>query len=244
MTINAGNAMLGAARQARSQILEAAAQKLGCEAVDLTMADGVVHSGKNPNLFAPLPEICRYHIFRHGGEGILVRHTHDPKTVMMNKEHYGNIAPAYSFAAQALEVEVDTETGQVRVVETYLSDDCGRAINPLTVHGQSAGAAVQAIGWTLYEELQMEGGRVMNGNLADYTMPTAEAVPTMHSDIVETDEPNGPLGAKGASETAILPGAPAIANAVYDAIGVRITDLPITPEKILAALAAKEQPHA
>lgn len=244
VTINAGNAMLGAARQARSQILEAAAQKLGCEAADLTIADGVVHSGKNPNLFAPLPEICRYHIFRHGGEGILVRHTHDPKTVMMNKEHYGNIAPAYSFAAQALEVEVDTETGQVRVVETYLSDDCGKAINPLTVHGQSAGAAVQAIGWTLYEELQMEGGRVMNGNLADYTMPTAEAVPTMHSDIVETDEPNGPLGAKGASETAILPGAPAIANAVYDAIGVRITDLPITPEKILAALAAKEQPHA
>jgi len=241
VTINAGNAMLGAARQARTQILEAAAEKLGCDAEDLAIVDGVVQSGKNPNLFAPLPEVCRYHIFRHGGEGIHVRFTHDPKTVMMDKDHYGNIAPAYSFAAQAVEVEVDTETGQVRVVESFLSDDCGKAINPLAVHGQSAGAAVQAIGWTLYEQLQFEDGRLMNGNLADYTMPTAESVPTMHSDIVESNDPNGPLGAKGASETAILPGAPAIANAIQDAIGVRITDLPITPEKVLAALAAGKE---
>ncbi|SEP04337.1 CO or xanthine dehydrogenase, Mo-binding subunit [Salinihabitans flavidus] len=241
VTVNAGHAMLKAARQAQGQILEAAAEKLGCDADELSIVDGVVQSNKNGNLFAPLPEICRYHIFRRGGEGILVRATHDPQTVMMDKDHYGNIAPAYSFAAQAVEVEVDTETGQVRVVDTYLSDDCGKAINPLAVHGQSNGAAVQSIGWTLYEHLQFEDGRVMNGNLADYTMPTAESVPTIQSGIVESNDPNGPLGAKGASETAILPGAPAIANAVFDAIGVRITDLPITPEKILAGLAAKEE---
>ncbi|KUJ83205.1 4-hydroxybenzoyl-CoA reductase [Ruegeria marisrubri] len=241
VTINAGKAMIKAAREARETILAAAAEKLGCDAIDLTIEDGVVQSTSNANHFAKLPDICRYHIFRHGGEGIHIKATHDPDTVMMDGDHYGNIAPAYSFAAQAVEVEVDTETGQVRLIESWLSDDCGKAINPLAVHGQSNGAAVQAIGWTLCEELQFEEGRLMNGNLADYTMPTADSVPEMHSSIVESMDPNGPLGAKGASETAILPGAPAIANAVFDAIGVRITDLPITPEKILAAIAAQKE---
>jgi CO/xanthine dehydrogenase Mo-binding subunit len=97
-----------------------------------------------------------------------------------------------------------------------------------------------AIGWTLYEHLQYENCRLLNGNFADYTMPTADSVPLIHSGIVESNEPNGPYGAKGASETAMIPGAAAIANAVYDAIGVRIKTLPITPEKILAGLRAKQ----
>ena len=118
-----------------------------------------------------------------------------------------------------------------------VSDDCGKALNPLAVHGQSCGAAVMAIGWTLYEHLQYDNCGLLNGNFADYTMPTADSVPLIHSGIVESNEPNGPYGAKGASETAILPGAAAIANAVYDAIGVRIKTLPITPEKILAGSA-------
>ncbi|GKY89635.1 xanthine dehydrogenase family protein molybdopterin-binding subunit [Sinisalibacter aestuarii] len=240
VTINGGMAMVKAAEEARATILAAAAAKLGCDAEDLALVDGVIRSADGAHT-APLAEICRYHIYRHGGEGIYVKGSHDPQTVRFDGDFRGNIAPAYSFAAQAVEVEVDTETGQVRLVETYLSDDCGVAINPLAVHGQSNGAAVQALGWTLYEELHFEGGRVINGNLADYTMATADAVPMMHSMIVEGYEPNGPLGAKGASETAILPGAAAIANAVYDAIGVRITDLPITPEKILAGLAELEE---
>lgn len=244
VTINAGTAMVKAARQAKTQILEAAAEKYGLDVADLEFRDGAVRSVKRNDLAAPLAEICRYHIFRHGGEGIYVKATHDPQTVRLNDEIRGNIAAAYSFAAQAVEVEVDTETGLVRLVETHLADDCGVAINPLAVHGQSNGAAVQALGWTLYEELHFEGGNVTNGNLADYTMATADAVPELHSYIVQSYEPNGPLGAKGASETAILPGAPAIANAVYDAIGLRITDLPITPEKILAGLAAMEAQNA
>lgn len=245
VTINGGNAILRAARQAKAQILDAAAQKLNVPAAELEIADGKVRSKNAPAVGATLPEVCRFHIFRHGGEGILVHATYDPPTLVMDKAHYGNIAPAYSFAAQAVEVEVDTQTGQVKVMDSFISDDCGKAINPLSVHGQTNGASVQAIGWTLYEHLQFEDGRLMNGNFADYNMPTADAVPTLRCDIVESNDPNGPLGAKGASETAILPGAPAIANAVFDAVGVRITDLPITPEKILAGLAAqKEHPHA
>lgn len=245
VTVNAGPAMIKAARQARAQILAAAAERLGCEAGDLTIAGGMVQSRLNPNLHAGLPEICRFHIYRHGGEGIMVRATHDPGTVMMDADHYGNVAPAYSFAAQAVEVEVDCETGQVTVLDTRLADDCGRAINPMAVHGQSSGAAVQALGWALYEDLRITEGQVTNADFADYAMPTAEAVPAIHSRLIEIPDPNGPLGAKGASETAILPGAPAVANAVWDATGVRITDLPITPEKILAGLAAlREAGHA
>jgi CO/xanthine dehydrogenase Mo-binding subunit len=127
------------------------------------------------------------------------------------------------------------------VLDSFVSDDCGKAFNPLAVHGQSNGAAAQAMGWALYEQLQLEDGRLMNGNFADYNMPTADALPTLRSGIVESNDPNGPYGAKGASETAILPGAPAIANAVYDAVGVRITSLPITPQKVLAALRARDE---
>jgi CO/xanthine dehydrogenase Mo-binding subunit len=236
VTIAGGNAAIVAARLARDKLFAVAAESLKVPTEDLQLVAGVVSVRTDPSRKFTLAELGRMHIWRHGGEGIQVVGSWDSKTVMHDDKVYGNIAPAYSFAAQAVEVEVDTETGQVTVVNSFVSDDCGRAFNPQAVHGQSNGAAAQAIGWTLYEQLQLEGGRLMNGNFADYTMPTAEALPMLHSGIVESMDPNGPHGAKGASETAILPGAPAIANAVFDAVGVRITDLPITPEKVLAAL--------
>jgi CO/xanthine dehydrogenase Mo-binding subunit len=180
------------------------------------------------------------HIFRRNGEGIFTRATYDAPTVMADKQtFYGNVAPAYSFAAQAVEVEVDTETGQVRVVDLVAADDVGRALNPLAVEGQIHGAVTQGLGFALFEGLAMEGGRLVNGNLADYTLPTAEAGPRMRTILVETMDPNGPYGAKGASETPITPTAGAIANAIYHAVGARITSLPITPEKVLRALKAK-----
>lgn len=247
VTIIAGNAVLRAAREARQKLLALAAEKLGADAAQLVIADGRIAAPGQPDKSATLAEIARLHIFRHGGEGIHVRATYDAPTVMHDANYYGNVAPAHSFAVQAVEVEVDTSTGQVTVVDSFVADDCGKAINPLAVHGQTHGATVQAIGWTLYENLQYEDGRLMNGNFADYTMPTADAVPMLRTDVVESNDPNGPYGAKGASETAILPGAAAIANAVFDAVGVRIQSLPITPEKVLAGLRElkeKEDAHA
>ena len=244
VTIVAGNAARLAARQARKKLLDLAATVLAAEADDLEIAGGAVRARSDHARQMPLAEVARLHIWRHGGEGIQESATWDAKT-RMHDQLYGNVAPAYSFAAQAVEVEVDMDTGQVSVLDSFVSDDCGKAINPLAIHGQSNGAAAQAIGWTLYEHLQLEEGRILNGNFADYTMPTADAVPMLRSGLVESNDPNGPYGAKGASETAILPGAPAIANAVYDAVGVRITELPITPEKVLAALrASREQERA
>jgi len=239
VTIVAGNAALVAARAARDHLLEAAAQLLATTPDQCALDDGGVCLRSNPSQRKTRAEVVRHHIWRHGGQGLQVQGTWDADTVMFDKDLYGNIAPAYSFAAQAVEVEVDTETGQVNLLRSFVSDDCGKALNPMAVHGQSNGAAAQAVGWTLYEKLQLDQGRLTNGNFADYTMPTADSLPELHSGIVESNEPNGPYGAKGASETAILPGAAAIANAVFAAIGVRITDLPITPEKVLAALDAQ-----
>jgi len=244
VTIISGNAVMRAAREAKQKLLAVAAEKLGVPHDELDLLDGVIRARNDDTKRATLAEIARLHIFRHGGEGLMVRATYDAPTVMHDANYYGNIAPAYSFAAQAVEVEVDMATGQVTLIDSFVSDDCGKAINPLAVHGQTHGATVQAIGWTLYEHVQVEDGRILNGNFADYTMPTADAVPALRTDVVESVEPNGPYGAKGASETAILPGAAAIANAVYDAIGVRIASLPITPEKVLAALRERKEKEA
>jgi len=240
VTIVAGNAALVAARAARDRLLEAAAQLLATTPHECTLDDGGVCLRSNPSQRKTRAEVVRHHIWRHGGQGLQVQGTWDADTVMFDKDLYGNIAPAYSFAAQAVEVEVDTETGQVKLLQSFVSDDCGKALNPMAVHGQSNGAAAQAVGWTLYEQLHLDQGRLSNGNFADYNLPTADSLPELRSGIVESNEPNGPYGAKGASETAILPGAAAIANAVFAAIGLRITDLPVTPEKILAGLKAQQ----
>ena len=247
VTIVAGNAAIVAARAVRDKLFDLAASKLGVGPEQLEISELSVRPKGDASRSIALAALAREHIWRHGGHEIMVTGSWDAKTQMHADDLTGNVAPGYSYAAQAVEVEVDTETGQVRVLDSFVADDCGKALNPLAVHGQSNGAVAQSIGWTLYEQLQLEDGRIANGNFADYTMPTPDALPELRSGIVESNDPNGPYGAKGASETAILTGAPAIANAVFDAIGVRITSLPITPEKVLAALQEKrsqEPSHA
>ena len=236
VTIVAGHAAMIAARAARDKLFALASDKLATPADQLEISDGSVRVKGQADRNLTLAALAREHIWRHGGHEIMVTGTWDAKTQMHAADISGNVAPAYSFAAQAVEVEVDVETGQVTVIDSFVADDCGKALNPMAVHGQSNGAAAQAIGWTLYEHLHLEEGRIANGNFADYTMPTIDALPILRSGIVESNDPNGPYGAKGASETAILPGAPAIANAVFNAVGIRLNELPITPEKVLAAL--------
>lgn len=244
VTIVAGNAAIRAGRALREKVLGQAARVLGVAQDQLELRDSLVFSRTDPDINIDLATLSRASIWREDGEVLQASATWDPKTVM-HDDLYGNVAPAYSFAAQAVEVEVDTETGRVRILDSFISDDCGKALNPLTVHGQTNGAAVQAMGWALYEEVKLEHGRISNVDFADYTMPSIDAIPMLRNGLVETLDPNGPYGAKGASETAIQPGAGAIANAVFHATGVRIRDLPITPEKILSALAAmKEESHA
>ena len=136
---------------------------------------------------------------------------------------------------------MDTETGEVAVLKIGAAHDVGRAINPMAVEGQIHGGISMGLGYALYEEVLLKEGKVLNPNFADYALPTALEMPPIETILIETDDPAGPFGAKGIAEPANIPTAPAIANAVYDAVGVRIRDLPITPEKVLRALREKEE---
>ena len=141
------------------------------------------------------------------------------------------------FTAQFAEVEVDTETGQITVVKYVAAIDCGIAINPVLAEGQVEGAVTQGLGFAIFEEVIFdENGKLLNPNFADYKLFNAFDMPKLETILVETYETTGPYGAKSIAEVPINCPAPAIANAVYDAVGVRITDLPITAEKVLAAL--------
>src|SRR5699024_3802196 len=139
-----------------------------------------------------LGELAHAYIWRHGGEPLLVKGSWDPETVEPDDTLYGNVAPTHSFAAQAVEVEVDTETGQVTVIDSFLSDDLGKVLNLHAVHGQANGANAQAIGWALYEDLRVTGGRIEHSNFADYTMPTSTSLPMLRGDFIESDDPEGP----------------------------------------------------
>jgi CO/xanthine dehydrogenase Mo-binding subunit len=146
----------------------------------------------------------------------------------------------WMFATHAAEVEVDTETGVVKVLRVVAAHDVGRAINPVTCEQQIEGSVLMGLSNTLFEEFKMEKGRILNDSLSDYKVVTALDMPEMTPIIVESPHAEGPFGAKGVGEPAAAATAPAIANAIFDAVGIRIKDLPITPEKVLAALKKKE----
>jgi CO/xanthine dehydrogenase Mo-binding subunit len=148
---------------------------------------------------------------------------------------------AYVFGCQVAEVEVDTLTGEVQVLGIWAAHDVGRAVNPRGVEGQIEGGVVQALGQALMEDYQTINGRTTTPGFAKYILPTALDVPRITSVIVEDPDPIGPLGVKGIGEPAMVPTIPAVMNAIYDAIGVRITRLPATPDRILEALAKKRE---
>jgi CO/xanthine dehydrogenase Mo-binding subunit len=150
-------------------------------------------------------------------------------------------SPAYGCSAQIAEVRVDLETGHVKVERIVAAHDCGCAINRTQVEGQMHGCISMALGETLMEEVVFTpDGRIANPNLADYRVPTALDMPDINAIIVESHESNGPYGAKEVGEGGIMPTIPAILNAIYDATGVLIDELPASPERIVRALRARK----
>jgi 4-hydroxybenzoyl-CoA reductase subunit alpha len=151
-------------------------------------------------------------------------------------------SPAYGPSAQVVEVTVDMETGQITVDRMTDAHDCGLAINVTSVEGQMQGSLSMGLGEALFEEVKFDKrGRILNPNFAEYKIPTALDMPNVDCIIVESNEPNGPYGAKEVGEGAIMPTIPAILNAVYDATGVRIWELPLTPERVYKAIKERDK---
>ena len=213
-----------AAREVRRQILAVAADLLTTPADQLAIHDGVIWANDAPTGLT-IADIAIETLYGNHRQQI------------MGKGDFSIHDSPAPFYAQFAEVEVDVETGQVRVTRLVNALDLGRAINPTLASGQVEGAVTMGLGYALSEEIKLdEQGRVRNPGFVDYKLFTTLDMPQMTTILVEDHEPSGPFGAKSAGEVPINGPAPAIANAIFDAIGARIRDLPITPEKILAAL--------
>jgi len=236
-TVFGGNGVKAAARDAKQQILEIASELFETTPSRLEMMGGMVYVKDEPERALPFEKITEIGVLKRGGSPIVGTGFWAPDTVLPDPvTKYGNIAPAYPFACQIAEVEVDTETGHVHVRNYTAAHDVGKAINPQTTEGQIHGGVAQGIGWTLMEQMVVREGKVLNPDLRDYVIPGPLDLPPIQTILVEPIDPNGPFGAKGIGEPALNPSPAAVANAIYDAIGIRFTELPITPEKILKRL--------
>jgi nicotinate dehydrogenase large molybdopterin subunit len=233
-----GNAVLAAARTLRDGLLPVAAELLEADPGELVFEDGMVRErgdrdGRGIRL-AELAAACHRRAVptAHLGTWHAETGTFDPAGGQ------GSSFPDYTFGAHAADVEVDTETGELRVLAYAAAHDVGRAINPLRVEGQIQGGAVQGLGYALGEEIVVADGQTASTLLASYLLPNAADLPDVQAIIVESGEGKGPFGARGIGEPPIGNPAATIANAVAAATGVRVTELPITPERLLAALDA------
>ncbi|NIO05979.1 MAG: molybdopterin-dependent oxidoreductase [Proteobacteria bacterium] len=254
-TFVAGNSAVMAARKVKEQIFEIAAgyvdrwkdkegnkheTRLDEDPQNLVIRDRIVYSTREPEKKVDLGKILRGAHYSKGGTMIMAEYFYDPDNENLDREFKGNLSMTYAYGTHGVEVEVDKETGKVKIIRYIAAHDVGRAINPMLLEGQIYGAAAMGTGYALTERLILEKGEVMNANFRDYKLLTAKDVIPVEPIIIETIDQDGPYGAKGIGEPGCVPTAPAIANAIYDAIGVRIKDLPITPEKIVKALRQKQ----
>lgn len=244
VTFRAGNAVRLAAQDAKNQIFEVVAPILGTTSDDLVSCDGTISSRSDPSrkmTFREALRACQYadRPVPVVGRGYFQPPAKEPATLMKEP---GDFSGAYSFGVQTAEVAIDRDTGRVRVIRTVTAHDAGFSINPQAVEVQLQASTVGGLGEVLYEELINENGLVLNATLTDYNVPTVFEAPEMGAIDVETNDPIGPFGAKEAGEGILVFTVPAVANAISNALGTRITELPITPEKILKIVRAKEIP--
>jgi 4-hydroxybenzoyl-CoA reductase subunit alpha len=262
-TLMTGHATKDAAEQVRKQIAEVLSESMGCDPSAISFQDGRVLFNGGPGDFE---EIRRAYVKEHrgwtdppGGEYLTFREaarmtflargtvvgTGKYKPPRLGGSYKGaavGTSPAYGCSAQVVEVSVDMDTGEITVENMTDAHDCGLAINRTSVEGQMEGSLSMGLGECLFEEVKFDSrGRILNASLGEYRIPTSLDMPNVKSIIVESNEPNGPYGAKEVGEGAIMPTIPAILNAIYDATGVRITELPVSSERLYMALREKKE---
>jgi CO/xanthine dehydrogenase Mo-binding subunit len=231
-----GNATYQAAMAVRKTLGDRASQYLECEPDEVDFADSAVFVKDDPTQRISLTTL----IAMCAAEGLPRANLSlfkAPFTDKLDPETgQGDLFPDYTFGAQAVEVAVDIETGEVRVLKSIGCHDIGRAINSAAVAGQIEGGAAMGLGYALMEDVQIVNGVTLTPSFAEYLLPTASDIPETRSIILESGTGLGPYGAKGIGEPSLTPVAPAIANAVANAIGVRVYRLPLTPERVLEAI--------
>ncbi len=249
LTWSLGNAIVAAATDARQQILRVVAQAWSEDPADLDIVNGEVISYKSEESL-PLHDLVIYGLPKEGDSGwiggpIVGQGNFMPTYVTGLDAETGQGQRAvvhYTTGAQAVEVEVDTETGKVQVLKLASAFDVGKAINPKLVKSQMEGGAVQGLSTAFFEALRLENGVLQNPSFVDYRIATSADAPLeMTSIIVEVPQDDGPWGARGIGEHCMVPTAPAIANAIYDALGIRLHSLPLTAEKVFMALQQREE---
>jgi carbon-monoxide dehydrogenase large subunit len=241
-TFHMGNAVRMAAADIKAQLLELAAPLIERDAADLTIRDNLIFPQDDVDAGLTIAEVMK----RHYGPSstVLGRGFYIPKMPEGPAEYYTRAMIFWLLGASGAEVEVDRQTGVVKVLKLWGAFDVGKAINPINCEGQIEGGASMGLGMALSEEVSLLNGQIMNPSFLGYKLPASVDMPEVVSIFVEHPHPDGPFGAKGMGETTNVAVPPAIANAVYDAVGIRIRDLPLTPDKVLAALRQKEKVEA
>jgi len=238
-TFIAGNAALLAARDVKRQLLALASEQLDEAVSALDCEDGFVFVREAPaTRRIAYEKVVRAGHFREGGQILMGQAFYDPPTQMLDKDFRGNVSLTYGFAAQAALVEVEEATGKIEVLRVASAHDVGRALNPVGCEGQIEGGIHMGLGYCLTEELRLKDGRVLNPGFLDYKLLTAPDMPEILVTLIETVDEAGPFGAKGLGEAGTIPISAAVANAVKDAVGVRLTELPLTPERVYRAIRA------
>jgi CO/xanthine dehydrogenase Mo-binding subunit len=237
-----GNAILLAAGKAKKILFDTAAPMLGVKPEQLEARDRKIQVKNFPQKALSIGDVALQAQFVNG-QPALGSASFNPHTVAMDPETgQGKPFGTYVYATQIAEVEVDEETGEVEVLRIVAAHDCGTPINPTLVEGQVEGGISMGVGLALYEEMLFDDdGKQINPNLTNYIMPTSLDMPEIEVHIVDSYDPTGPFGAKGVGEPTSVPTAACIMNAIYDAVGVRITSLPATAEKVRKAILERDK---
>jgi 4-hydroxybenzoyl-CoA reductase alpha subunit len=240
VTLMTGNAAVQAAERARDMLYEAVAAELQVSRNRLVAADGHIFDSEDPDKNVAFVKAVQLAETKFGTLGTVGSYT-PPQSAAKYKGGGVGPSPTYSFSAAVVELETDPETGIIKLEKIWIAHDIGRAINPLLAIGQVEGSVYMGLGEALMEEQEFRLGVHKTPSMLDYKSPTSMDMCPIETILVEEPDPMGPFGAKEVGQGPLLPIPPAVCNAIYDAVGVRIDEIPITPEKILKALKAKSQ---